>query len=51
MEEILIDIRREHISIKKYFKNKDLVSIKELLDAIEDLILEVDNLEEKIEKN
>lgn len=47
MDSILIDIRAEHISIRKYFEGKDLVSVAELLEAIDDLIYEKDNLEEK----
>ena len=44
-----IDIRKENSIICDYFKNKDLVSIEELLGAIEDLKLEVERLNEEIE--
>lgn len=44
-----IDIRNENSIICDYFKNKDLVSIDELLGAIEDLSLEVERLNEHIE--
>lgn len=49
MESILIDIRAEHISIRKYFEGKDLVSVADLLEAIDNLIYERDNLEEEID--
>lgn len=49
MEKILVDIREENESIRDYFKNKDLVSVDDLLNAIDDLICERDNLEEKLE--
>ena len=49
MEKILVDIREENESIRDYFKNKDLVSVDDLLNAIDDLICEKDNLEEKLE--
>ena len=48
MEDMYIDIRNENDIITKYFK-KDLVSIGELLGAIEDLKLEVERLNEQIE--
>lgn len=49
MKKILVDIREENESIRDYFKNKDLVSVEELLNAIDDLIYERNNLEEKLE--
>ena len=48
MKKILVDIREENESIRDYFKNKDLVSVNDLLNAIDDLIYERDNLEDKI---
>ena len=50
MDKILIDIREEHISIRNYFKGNDLVSVEDLLDAIDNLIYEKDNLEEELEE-
>lgn len=44
-----IDIRNESDTIKKYFKDKDLVRTDELISAIEELIWEVDRLNESIE--
>ena len=49
MENFYIDIRNENSIICDYFKNKDIVSIDELLGAIEDLKLEVERLQEQIE--
>ena len=44
-----IDIRNESDTIKKYFKDKDLVRTDELISAIEELVWEVDRLNESIE--
>ena len=49
MKKILVDIREENEIIRDYFKNKDLVSVDDLLNAIDDLIYERNNLEEKLE--
>ena len=46
MNKIYIDIREESDMIKRYF-NKDLVSVDELLDVIEDLHLEIERVKEK----
>ena len=48
MKDLFIDIRNENEIITKYF-NKDLVSVDDLLGAIEDLKLEVERLNEQIE--
>jgi hypothetical protein len=50
MDKILINITEEHISIRKYFNNKDYVSVEDLLEAIDNLIYEKDNLEEEMEE-
>lgn len=50
MDKILINITEEHISIRKYFNGKDLVSVADLLEAIDNLIYEKDNLEEEMEE-
>lgn len=50
MYKILVDIREEHISIRNYFKDKDLVSVEDLLEAIDNLIYEKDILEEELEE-
>ena len=49
MNEIYIDIRNENEWIKKYFDNKDLVTISELLDVIEELDSDIANLKMQIE--
>jgi hypothetical protein len=50
MEKILVDIREENNDIQEYFKNKDLVSVDDLLNAIDDLIYDKHKLEEEIEE-
>lgn len=49
MDKILIDIREEHISIRRYFNDKDCISVEDLLEAIDNLIYEKDNLEEELD--
>lgn len=48
MEKILIDIREESEQIKRIFKNKDLVSIDDLLNKIVELDDDKEYLEDKI---
>ena len=48
MEKLLVDIREESKQIKRIFKNKDLISIKDLLSKIEELDDDKENLEDKI---
>ena len=45
-------VRAEDLNrwITKYFPNKDLISVDELIGCIEELDSEVERLEEKIEK-
>jgi hypothetical protein len=50
MEKILVDIREEDDEIKDYFKNKDLVSVDDMLNAIADLLYEKHKLEEEKEE-
>lgn len=50
MSEILVDIRNESETIKKEFKNKDMVSIRELLNLITDLKCEIADVEEHYEE-
>ena len=47
--EIYIDMRKENEWISKYF-TKDLVSVSDLLDCIEDLDSEIENLKLEIEE-
>lgn len=49
MNEILVDIRNENESIKKEFKNKDVVSVRELINTIADLKAELEAQEEHYE--
>ena len=49
MNNIIVNIQEENSIIRNYFKSKDLVSVEELLGAIEDLKLEVERLNEQIE--
>lgn len=47
MNEVYIDMRKENDWIRKYFKDKDFISIEELICCIEDLDGEVDHWKEK----
>ena len=47
MNKILVDIREENNTIKKHFNNKDVVSVEELLDIIDNLSYELDRLDEE----
>ena len=49
MNEVYIDMRKENKWISKYF-TKDLVSIDELLNCIEDLDSKISDLELEIEE-
>lgn len=49
MDEVYIDIRKENAWIKKYFENKDLVSIRDLISVIEDLDGKIEHWKEKYE--
>lgn len=49
MDEVYIDIRKENAWIKKYFENKDLVSIGDLISVIEDLDGKIKHWKEKYE--
>lgn len=49
MDEVYIDMRDKNWWIKKYFENKDLVSIGDLIGVIEDLDGEVEHWKEKYE--
>lgn len=47
MENIMIDIRGYGF-LEKRFKNKDIITLEELLSDYEDLTLDVERLEEEI---
>ena len=48
MDRVYINMKEENDWIKKYFKNKDLVSVEDLLSCIEDLDSEIYELKEKL---
>ena len=48
MNELLLDIRNQNEWVKERFKNKDIITLEELLGDYQDLISEVEHLEEKI---
>lgn len=48
MENIKVDIRTQSNQIRQIFKDKDLVTIEELIEKIEELDDTVDYLEDKI---
>lgn len=48
MENIMIDIR-EYTWLEKIFKNKDYITLEELLDKVDNLYYENENLKEEIE--
>lgn len=47
MKDIYIDLRTQSKTIKENFKNKDFISIDELLDKFEDLIFELEGVKEE----
>lgn len=49
MNEVFVDVRKESSMIREYF-NTDLVTVEELIVAIEDLSGEIEHLEEIIEE-
>lgn len=49
MDEVFIDMRDKNWWIKKYFDNKDFVSIDDLIGCIEDLDGEAEHWKEKYE--
>lgn len=49
MNKVYIDIRNQYQWVRKYFMNKDLVTIEDLIGVIEDLDSEVGMLNEQLE--
>ena len=49
MDEVYIKVNDLNKWVSKYFKDKDIVSIDELVGTIEDLDDEIERLKEKIE--
>lgn len=48
IEEIKIDIREWNRWLKDQFQNKDLITIEELINRFEDIVLENEDLKEQI---
>lgn len=48
MNEVLINIKGWNTGVNERFKNKDLITLEELLDDYEDLISDYKNLEEEL---
>lgn len=49
MNNIYINLKNENDQIKEEFKNKDLVTIDDLLNKIDDLKYELDHLQEEFD--
>lgn len=49
MDEVYIKIGNINV-LQKLFKNKDIITIEQLISKLEDIDSEVERLEEKIEK-
>lgn len=49
MKDIYVDLRTQNKSMREAFKNKDLVSVYDLLDKIEDLVFELEAVKEEYE--
>ena len=49
MENIYVDLRTQNRWIKEAFKNKDIVSVEDLLTKVEDLLDELDSVKEEYE--
>lgn len=49
MDSFYIDIRNESKWVKEAFKNKDMVSAKDLIEKIEDLLDELEEVKEEYE--
>lgn len=47
MKDIYINLRTQSKTIKENFKNKDFISVDELLDKFEDLIFELEAVKEE----
>lgn len=47
MENIYIDMREQGFTLSNYFKNKDLVSVEDILSELEEVIDELEDVKEK----
>lgn len=48
--ELLINLKHESDTIQKIFKNKDLITVRELMDELENEVVEYEWLEERLEE-
>lgn len=49
MENIYVDMREQGITLNKHFKNKDLVSVEEILSELEEVIDDLEYLKEEFD--
>lgn len=49
MDKFYIDIREQSLQIQRIFKNKDIISVEDLIAKIEELDDDLSNTEEKLE--
>lgn len=47
MEYIYLDVEDMHYTLRKHFKNRDRVSLEEILDELETSLDKIEDLEEK----
>ena len=50
MEHIYIDMREQGFVLSRYFKNKDMVSVEDVLTEFEEIIDELENLKEEFDE-
>lgn len=49
MENIYIDMREQGFTLSNHFKNKDMVSVEDVLTELEEVIDELENLRDEFE--
>ena len=49
MENIYVDMREQGYTLSRHFKNKDLVSVEDILTELEEVIDELENLQDEFE--
>jgi hypothetical protein len=50
MENIYLDVEDLHYTLRKHFKNKDRVSLEEILDELETSLDIIEDIEEKLKE-
>lgn len=50
MENIYVDLRTQNIWIQRAFENKDMVSVEEILEKLDDLLNELDYTKEQFQE-